>query len=66
MGYGIGERPLVILGVLLIIVGFQSVSLRLIAELIARTSYATSDSPYSIAAESRAEPPAEQRLPGRR
>jgi len=50
---GIGDRPLLILGVLLIIVGFQSVSLGLIAELIARTSYAASDPPYSIAAEVR-------------
>lgn len=55
MGQGIGERPLLILGVLLIIVGFQSVSLGLIAELIARTSYAASDPPYSISAEVRGE-----------
>jgi glycosyltransferase involved in cell wall biosynthesis len=55
MGHGIGDRPLLILGVLLIIVGVQSVSLGLIAELIARTSYASSDPPYSIARESRAE-----------
>ncbi|MEW6638046.1 MAG: glycosyltransferase family 2 protein [Actinomycetota bacterium] len=55
MGYGIGDRPLLILGVLLIIVGVQSVSLGLIAELIARTSYAASDPPYSIARERRAE-----------
>lgn len=53
MGYGIGERPLLILGVLLIIVGVQSVSFGLIAELIARTSYAASDPPYSIASERR-------------
>jgi dolichol-phosphate mannosyltransferase len=52
---GIGDRPLLILGVLLIIVGFQSVSLGLIAELIARTSYAASDPPYSISAEVRGE-----------
>lgn len=52
-GYGIGERPLLILGVLLIIVGVQSVSFGLIAELIARTSYAASDPPYSIASERR-------------
>lgn len=52
-GYGIGERPLLILGVLLIIVGIQSVSFGLIAELIARTSYASSDPPYSIASEHR-------------
>lgn len=55
MGEGIGNRPLLMLGVLLIIVGFQSVSLGLIAELIARTSYASSDPPYSIAVEKRAE-----------
>jgi glycosyltransferase involved in cell wall biosynthesis len=54
MGYGIGDRPLLILGVLLIIVGVQSVSFGLIAELIARTSYATSDPPYSISHETRA------------
>jgi glycosyltransferase involved in cell wall biosynthesis len=54
-GYGIGERPLLILGVLLIIVGVQSVSFGLIAELIARTSYAASDPPYSIASERRGE-----------
>ncbi|MBA2443014.1 MAG: glycosyltransferase family 2 protein [Rubrobacter sp.] len=58
VGYGIGDRPLLILGALLIIVGFQSVSLGLIAELIARTSYATTEPPYSIARESRAELPA--------
>ncbi|MDQ3508296.1 MAG: glycosyltransferase family 2 protein [Actinomycetota bacterium] len=55
MGDGIGERPLLILGVLLIIVGVQSVSFGLIAELIARTSYAASDPPYSIASEHRGE-----------
>jgi glycosyltransferase involved in cell wall biosynthesis len=54
-GYGIGDRPLLILGVLLIIVGVQSVSFGLIAELIARTSYAASDPPYSIASEHRSE-----------
>lgn len=59
MGNGIGDRPLLILGVLLIIVGFQSVSLGLIAELIARTSYAASDPPYSISAEFRGEGPNE-------
>jgi dolichol-phosphate mannosyltransferase len=48
---GIGDRPLLILGVLLIIVGFQSVSLGLIAELIARTSHAVNAPQYSIAAE---------------
>ncbi|WP_119068955.1 glycosyltransferase family 2 protein [Rubrobacter indicoceani] len=52
-GYGIGDRPLLILGVLLIIVGIQSISFGLIAELIARTSYASSDPPYSIASEHR-------------
>ncbi len=52
-GYGIGDRPLLILGALLIIVGVQSVSFGLIAELIARTSYAASDPPYSIASEIR-------------
>ncbi|HET7479801.1 MAG TPA: glycosyltransferase family 2 protein [Rubrobacteraceae bacterium] len=57
MGYGIGNRPLLILGVLLIIVGVQSVSFGLIAELIARTSYAASDPPYSIAREKHAELP---------
>lgn len=56
MGYGIGNRPLLILGVLLIIVGVQSVSFGLIAELIARTSYAATDPPYSIASERRAAP----------
>ncbi|MGI8650424.1 MAG: glycosyltransferase family 2 protein [Rubrobacter sp.] len=50
-GAGIGDRPLLILGVLLIIVGVQSISFGLIAELIARTSYASSDPPYSIASE---------------
>lgn len=54
-GQGIGDRPLLILGALLIIVGVQSVSLGLIAELITRTSYATSDPPYSILRESRPE-----------
>ncbi len=63
MGEGIGGRPLLILGVLLIIVGFQSVSLGLIAELIARTSYASSDPPYSIAAEKRAQQPWTQQQP---
>lgn len=57
MGQGIGDRPLLILGVLLIIVGVQSFSFGLIAELIARTSYAASDPPYSIARESRASAP---------
>lgn len=52
-GYGIGDRPLLILGVLLIIVGVQSVSFGLIAELIARTSYASSEPPYSISREMR-------------
>ncbi len=65
MGEGIGQRPLLILGVLLIIVGFQSVSLGLIAELIARTSYASTEPPYSIARETRGElipeePPSEE------
>lgn len=64
MGYGIGDRPLLILGVLLIIVGVQSVSFGLIAELIARTSYAASDPPYSIAREKRAELPSSGGLPG--
>lgn len=59
MGYGIGDRPLLILGVLLIIVGVQSVSFGLIAELIARTSYASTDPPYSIARETRAELPSD-------
>lgn len=59
MGQGIGDRPLLILGVLLIIVGVQSVSFGLIAELIARTSYASSDPPYSIRHETRAETPQE-------
>ena len=59
MGEGIGDRPLLILGVLLIIVGFQSVSLGLIAELIARTSYASTEPPYSIARETRGELPPE-------
>ncbi len=54
-GYGIGDRPLLILGALLIIVGVQSVSFGLIAELIARTSFAASDPPYSIASERRGE-----------
>lgn len=65
MGHGIGDRPLLILGVLLIIVGVQSVSLGLIAELIARTSYAASDPPYSIARESRAQLPREGDRPRR-
>jgi glycosyltransferase involved in cell wall biosynthesis len=51
MGQGIGDRPLLILGVLLIIVGVQSVSLGLIAELINRTSHDPTDPPYSIARE---------------
>jgi glycosyltransferase involved in cell wall biosynthesis len=51
LGEGIGDRPLLILGVLLIIVGFQSVSLGLIAELIARTSHAVNAPQYSIADE---------------
>ncbi len=55
VGQGIGDRPLLILGVLLIIVGVQSISFGLIAELIARTSYASSDPPYSIRNETRAE-----------
>ncbi len=59
MGQGIGDRPLLILGVLLIIVGVQSVSFGLIAELIARTSYASSDPPYSIRHETSAETPQE-------
>lgn len=63
MGEGIGNRPLLILGVLLIIVGFQSVSLGLIAELIARTSYASTEPPYSIARESRGELLQEEPLP---
>jgi glycosyltransferase involved in cell wall biosynthesis len=58
MGNGIGDRPLLILGVLLIIVGVQSVSFGLIAELIARTSHANGESQYSIAREIRAELPA--------
>lgn len=53
-GQGIGDRPLLILGVLLIIVGVQSVSFGLIAELISRTSHATTDPPYSIMSETRA------------
>ncbi|MGH3087508.1 MAG: glycosyltransferase family 2 protein [Rubrobacteraceae bacterium] len=65
MGYGIGDRPLLILGVLLIIVGVQSVSFGLIAELIARTSYAASDPPYSIASERRGEPKPPPREPSR-
>lgn len=60
MGYGIGQRPLLILGVLLIIVGVQSVSFGLIAELIARTSYAASDPPYSISREKRGELPSRE------
>lgn len=63
MGYGIGDRPLLILGVLLIIVGVQSVSFGLIAELIARTSYAASDPPYSIAREKHTELPSPGGLP---
>ncbi|TCJ15667.1 glycosyltransferase [Rubrobacter taiwanensis] len=55
MGEGIGDRPLLILGVLLIIVGVQSVSFGLIAELIARTSHTSDEPPYSIAREVRAE-----------
>lgn len=51
MGQGIGDRPLLILGVLLIIVGVQSVSLGLIAELINRTSHDSTEPPYSIARE---------------
>lgn len=58
-GQGIGDRPLLILGVLLIIVGVQSISFGLIAELIARTSYAASDPPYSIRNETRAVTPQE-------
>jgi glycosyltransferase involved in cell wall biosynthesis len=58
MGNGIGDRPLLILGALLIIVGVQSVSFGLIAELIARTSHTNGESQYSIARETRAELPA--------
>lgn len=53
MGHRIGGRPLLILAVLLIIVGFQSISLGLIAELITRTRHAANEAPYSIAREIR-------------
>ena len=36
-GYGIGQRPLLFLGILLIIVGLQSFSIGLIGEMIANT-----------------------------
>ena len=53
MGNGIGDRPLLILGVLLIIVGVQSVSFGLVAELIARTNQNGGESQYSISREVR-------------
>ena len=45
-GYGIGNRPLLFLGVLLIIVGMQSFSIGLIGEMITNTK--DDDSIYSV------------------
>ena len=39
--YQIGERPLLLLGVLLVILGVQFVALGLLAELVVRTYYET-------------------------
>ena len=46
MGHGIGNRPLLFFGILLIIVGMQSFSIGLIGEMI--TNSKDDDSLYSV------------------
>jgi hypothetical protein len=48
-GHNIGDRPLLMLAVLLVLVGVQSTTMGLIAELLTRTYHESQDKPiYSV------------------
>jgi len=58
---GIGDRPLLLLGMLLLFVGVQLVTFGLLAELLARTYYESQNKPVYVIREVRqtSEPPVE-------
>ena len=64
---GIGDRPLLLLGVMLIFIGIQLVTFGLLAEVMARTYYESQDKPTYVIREVRETAPAEraQELLGR-
>ncbi len=53
---GIGDRPLLLLGMLLLFIGVQLVTFGLLAELLARTYYESQNKPVYVIREIRQTP----------
>jgi glycosyltransferase involved in cell wall biosynthesis len=61
LGYGIGERPLLLLGVLLVFSGLQFMTIGLLAEMQARTYHESQDKPTYVVREILESSPPSQR-----